>query len=246
MRHRDKAGHPDLLPWLISGKLEAADARQVEDHVASCEECAEVAASLTSMSRSLRAAAMEHIGVEELIDWEEGRIHADAERSARIETHLAVCMTCTDDLTALRQTRPRSQGRKGPFRWWLVAAAAAIVLGASLTIISTSRESPEPESIVLLPVTRSGETVPAIDGTRPWTIVCVLPFSASSGEYRARIEHEDGSLLRPLDGTLRPDADARVSFVLEPIAQAGDYRLVLEPEAGPPGTSYSYRILVQP
>jgi hypothetical protein len=245
LSNRDKTGHPDLLPWLITGRLDAADARQVEDHVGRCEECTEVAASLTSMSRSLRAAALEHIGVEELIDWEAGQIRGDADRSARIEAHLSVCAACADDLALLRRTGSRASTAR-PFRWWLVAAAAAIALGVSLTVVSSLRRSPEPGSIVLLPATRSGDSSPTIDRTRPWTIACVLPFSAPAGEYQIRIEREDGSLLRRLEGTFGPEADGRISLLLEPIEQPGSYNLVLESMEAPPGTSYSYGFRVQP
>lgn len=236
--------HPHLLPWYAAGRLDAAEARMVEEHLKRCEECAAVAGPLASISRSLSAAAKEHVEVEELANWEAGRMRGEPARSARIEAHLAGCAACGDDLAALRGTKKLASIRKLPAGWWLAAAAAAILLGVALPIISSRWGTPEPGSIVLLPASRVEDPVPTIDGSRRWSVGCVLPYSATSREYAIRLERDDGSVLRRMGGAL--DGDARISLVLDPISEGGLYRIVLEPVGRPLGATHVYRIRVQP
>ncbi len=133
-----KEAHPHLLPWLGTGRLDANEARRVEEHLAQCEECTEVAASLASMGGSLRAASAEHIGGEELVMWAEGRIHGEPARCARIEVHLAGCAECRDDLAALRLTgiaepAPGRARRPSVFsRIAALSAAAGLLLGIGI------------------------------------------------------------------------------------------------------------------
>lgn len=237
--------HPHLLPWLGARRLDGAEARKVEDHLARCEECSDVAASIASMSRSLRGAASEHIGAEELVEWEEGRLREDAARCARIEVHLAACAECRQDLEALRGAHVASASRPRAARRWALAAAAVIAIGATLSVVMDTWRASKPLSVVLLPASRSETVIPTLDGSRSWAIQIVLPYSARSKRYRARLEREDGTPLRSIDGLLEREDDGRIHLSLDPVSRAGLYRLVLEPEEGGPDVTCAYGIRVQ-
>src|SRR5262245_29350785 len=131
-----RARHRQRPAWSAAGDRGAVEARKVEEHLEHCEECAAVSGPLASMSRSLRSAAGRCVDVEDLADWEAGRVRGDQARAARIEAHLSGCATCRDDLSALREARRRASMRGGRPAWWLAAAAALILIGVALAFIN--------------------------------------------------------------------------------------------------------------
>ena len=176
-----KEAHPSLLPWLAADLLSAPEALEVKDHVARCKPCADVAATIAAMSATLRAAAAEHIGVEEMVEWEGGRIHGDAARSARIEVHLAACADCRDDLAALEGRSAQETAARTPPRFTAISrtaalsAAAGILLGIGLgAAIWRSKGEPNeadgrsesswagPTVLVLLPRPQRGGESPTL------------------------------------------------------------------------------------
>lgn len=238
--------HPDLLPWFAAGRLDGPEAREIEDHLSRCEECAEIAKALTSMGRSVSAAAAEHVGVEDLVELAAGNLPDGDARRVRVDAHLAVCARCRDELASLRSARKSLALPASSVKWWAVAAAAVIVLGIALPMIRNRWLTPEAGSTaVLLPQGRSPEAVPTLGGPGPWTIQVVLPYSAPAGDYRMLVEREDGEAVQRPAATFRADTDARISVEIESIDTAGVYRMLVEPVDGPPGTSYTYPFRVK-
>ena len=246
MKERSMGPHPDLLPWFAAGRLDGPESREIEDHISRCEECAEIAKALTSMGQSVSAAVAEHVGVEELVELEAGNLPVGDDRRARVDAHLAICARCREDLAALGSARKSLASPASSIHWWAVAAAAVIILGIALPMIRNRFMTPGPGSTtVLLPQGRSPEAVATLGGPGPWTIQVVLPYSGPAGDYRIRVEREDGETVQRLAATFRADTDARIFVEIESIDSAGAYRMVVEPVDGPPGTSYTYPFRVK-
>ena len=88
-----KSAHPDLRLFdYLSGALDQAGAREVELHLAGCEECASVLDVVSAMKSEV---ADRHPDAGELERFFYGRPRADSRATA---AHVAICRSCSDEL----------------------------------------------------------------------------------------------------------------------------------------------------
>jgi len=95
----------ELLPWFLNGTLDAAERREVEAHLASCDACRE---ELAATRRAFEIYAA-HLPVEALTayvlapDAPAWEVDGVAVERRRLESHLAQCAACRDELALLRE-----------------------------------------------------------------------------------------------------------------------------------------------
>jgi len=87
----------ELLPWLLNGSLEAAEAGSVRAHLAGCAAC-RTAWVDTSWVVELSAS---HVPAGNLVDLAAGVALTGGDRAA-VEAHLAGCMDCAAEMALLR------------------------------------------------------------------------------------------------------------------------------------------------
>ena len=95
----------ELLPAYLNGSLEAATARRFEIHLTTCAACRKEERD----TRTVWALCEGHLPVELLLDYALAS-SMPPERQAVIESHLAVCKRCSEELATVRQetkSRPR-------------------------------------------------------------------------------------------------------------------------------------------
>lgn len=93
----DCAAVEELLPWLLNGSLEAAEAKAVKAHLAWCSACQEAAAE-TAWVGELSA---QHVPSRWLVDLAAGAPLSAGEREL-LETHLETCAACREELALVR------------------------------------------------------------------------------------------------------------------------------------------------
>src|SRR6185436_1317476 len=104
-----------------------------------CEVCRAEVAALASMMKSVRfQRQMDHVAAADLVWFEEEARSLDPGKRASIESHLAGCPECCEDLETMRQARCResapipfaktSPGRQLARHGWKLAAMSAAVL----------------------------------------------------------------------------------------------------------------------
>jgi hypothetical protein len=127
----------ELLPWWLNGSLEAADRREVEDHLAACAGCR---AELEG-TRAAWAIFATHLPAADVAAYGLGLV--PGMKQARIEMHLAGCGDCSAEAARVgRAARgadgpsPRRAARSpwaaGGLPWAPLALAAGLVLGFGL------------------------------------------------------------------------------------------------------------------
>lgn len=135
------------LPWLANDSLEEQERREVETHLASCEDCRRELVATLAIGRVM---ATGHPSPEELVAlcWGE-----DAESA--IGGHVASCPTCASELELLRASRelerfhggavPTSRvgprPRVGPWRRWSLVAAAVLLIAAGVSLVASQRKA---------------------------------------------------------------------------------------------------------
>jgi len=87
----------ELLPWLLNGSLDAAEAGSVRAHLAGCAAC-RTAWVDTAWVAELSAI---HVPAEDLVDLAAGVALTGVDRAA-VEAHLAGCAACAAELALLR------------------------------------------------------------------------------------------------------------------------------------------------
>ena len=88
-----KSAHPDLrLFEYLSGALDEPGAREVEQHIAGCEDCASVVDVVSAMKSEI---SDRHPDAGELERFFYGRPRADSRATA---AHVAICRSCADEL----------------------------------------------------------------------------------------------------------------------------------------------------
>ncbi|HYC90088.1 MAG TPA: zf-HC2 domain-containing protein [Thermoanaerobaculia bacterium] len=128
---------PEILEQLRARRLPPAEVLAVTRHLATCRECAELAASRVDAVRAARAveaqlAGEPHPEAEILFRLVAGTL--DTRARTAVEEHLAGCTSCREDFHDLRSAAASVQPHRWN-RWWLflaAAAALAIVVGATL------------------------------------------------------------------------------------------------------------------
>jgi hypothetical protein len=131
----------DLLPWRLNGSLGEEEKKQVDDHLAQCEDCRRVLEESAFVGRAFG----EHPSSKELVAYVLGE--AEPAAAAYVVRHAAVCPRCAESLAMVRESRrvpeldlpgpsnvvPFRGGVAPAWRPFAVAATlAALVLGASL------------------------------------------------------------------------------------------------------------------
>lgn len=124
----------ELLPVYLNRSLEAADARRVEAHLASCAACRREERD----TRTAWALFEGHLPVELLLDYAMAQPMSSGRRKL-VESHLAVCARCSEEVTMVRQEPASDQRAFGPTplrrpqpagpgrgRLWTLAVAAGL------------------------------------------------------------------------------------------------------------------------
>jgi anti-sigma factor RsiW len=245
--------HPDRLPWLVAGRLEPLESRQVAEHLRSCAACRAAAEALASMRRSLDAVhGAGHVTSEDLVAFTEHDAALPPARRRAIAAHLGDCGECAEDERLLRRVAaPGGAGARPPARflwrqWGVAAVLAGMVVGLGaflvarrmpampgtgptpgVTLFASPRRAPRPD-LTLAP-----------GPARPITVL--LPLDAHPGTYRMRLERPDGVVS---EGA-RWDADENgvLTATLPAIAAPGTYRLVLRQNV-PEVREYAYEFRV--
>jgi hypothetical protein len=170
-----------LLPELIDNELEPSTAARARQHVDCCEQCRELQATYRLLVQASRLPSPEeHPSSRSLVAYASGVGALDPSIQRAVETHLAQCAECADDVAATREVlahHERSAHRASMRRslvsaaWrspaWRATAAAAVVF-AVLAIPAwrgiAPSESGEPRAAsatsltLLTTVTRSSST----------------------------------------------------------------------------------------
>jgi hypothetical protein len=235
VRH-ERAPHPDRLPWFASGRLDVADAAEIERHVNGCESCRAEVSTLRSMYRSLRgAAASAHVSPVRLVAFQARDPQVSRDERRLIEEHVRRCPACSADLAAVARSRATPRGRRG-LRVLEAAAAMLIVvtLGWQVAVrIGESPISPGPTRVTFSPALRGPTANPRLVGAGPWELEIWLPLRAQARAYRARVERGDGDSTSVVDRvvTVAPKEGSVVLRVPGGLL-AGRYLLTLSPLDG--------------
>ncbi|MDQ1348756.1 MAG: zf-HC2 protein [Acidobacteriota bacterium] len=89
----------ELLPWLLNGSLDAAEAGTLRVHLAGCADCR----SAWADTAWLAELAARHVPETTLVDFAAGRT-LPSEDHGPVEAHIATCAACTAELSLLRES----------------------------------------------------------------------------------------------------------------------------------------------
>jgi hypothetical protein len=118
----------ELLPWYVTGTLDAAERLMVENHLADCPECQ---SELTSERRLRSEVAAMPLDAE--LGWAAFRQKLEAETQQAIPPLPPIR---TSRLPAMRTAMRHALAKPGRTGWIMAAQAAALVLVATLVIPS--------------------------------------------------------------------------------------------------------------
>lgn len=133
-----------LMPWLLNGTLQPAEAEALRLHLASCARCRE------EMDETRRAAEVfgAHPTADAILDLAWDRPVGDA---ALVRRHVESCAECGEDLALARESRrgeePARASRSGVLRWvgLPAAMAAGLVLGLAWPRPQPPAPGPDPK-----------------------------------------------------------------------------------------------------
>ena len=237
--------HPSRLPWFAAGLLKPDEALSIQEHIQSCDECADTSRALAAMGSGLRLSTAIHVPAESLVRFE-NREEIDPEDRVGIESHLAGCEPCRDDLAALRSVRREIGGTRAPgLRRALLVAAAVVLLMVAWPLASRWSRPRGQDETRWLPSSRGDSTARTLSGAGPWALTIELPLTAPDGAYHARVESSLGDPVRTLPGSIVA-SEGRLRLSLEPLAPAGKYRLILEPAPAGPSGAFIYPFEIVP
>jgi Putative zinc-finger len=247
-----REGQRHLLLWYVSGRIGLRERREIDRHLQECEDCRAEVASLASMMRSVQSVSgIEHVAAADLALYEEEPLSMGADRRAPIESHLAVCPECREDLVTLRRARrletapvPATQARRPAGRRWFLpaAAAAAVAVVALLPAVfkpaGNDLRPAGPRSAVFAAPRRGAEAGRTLEGAGPWAIRVLLPFDARAGRYRVNIVRAGGPRLPELETTASTDGDRCLTVTLPRLPGPGRYEMTLRSD--PPDVEEPY------
>ena len=117
------------------------------DHLASCADCrrrvaegTDVAGAWGVLQESLGVGGDDHVAESEIHAFVDGSL--DADRRGEISTHLARCSACAEearDLQGFAAQFGRPAWLQRPWTYGALAAAAVLVLGIALTVLSRTQ-----------------------------------------------------------------------------------------------------------
>lgn len=256
------------LPWRLNGTLSEAEAREVDEHLATCAACRR------DWEETAEAAGIfdAHPPAEALtaLVWDQevaGFSHEE------LSAHLASCPACAEALELARQSRRLEEEKEGgtvvPLAprsprsrpWPRLAAAAAVVAAVSLTgwLVSWRQQTelrgslaaPEanpvvaeifPEDLILRGEPRLDTvTVPA--GDRHLTLVLASQDRTEEGPFRLELLDAADSPVWSLEDLIRqPTGDFTVTLPARDLA-AGVYTLrLLSPSDEAPVETFSFEL----
>ena len=148
MNHRETIA---LLHDYFIEALDAVQRRAVEEHLASCEECMELADVSRSLRDAAKAKAQGHPTSMEIVGFAMHKTDMQAEQLKEIESHLDDCESCSDEVQRIREIEATAQeDPAGPARkirptGWLALAATLLVALLSYPAylgLTTDRSTP--------------------------------------------------------------------------------------------------------
>ena len=241
--------HLPGLPEYLAGRADPGSAGEIEEHLGSCDACRQEARNLASLGETLRGRG--HLPVEDIVAQASGR--AAGESTAGVEEHLRGCASCRDEVALLQREFPEKVGRvraarTGGGRLRLAAAAVvAVSVGLAGFWVGMRMEPPAQAvpSVTLSPDRRGGAGGAVLHGRGPWVLDVLLPLEAPSGDYRMRIEDQDGKPVLELEGRLTDVERQGLTLWIPRLPAPGEYHLFLYPEPGATGGPYRYVFGVQ-
>lgn len=126
-----------LLPEMVEGRLAPGPVAELEAHLAECDECRQYHRTCRLIALASRAdAAGSHPAAEDLVAYAAGAV--PAARRAEIDTHLAGCHACDEDVRATRASRAdvRAAIRGAGPSTGRVARIAAIAAGLLIAVLA--------------------------------------------------------------------------------------------------------------
>jgi alkylhydroperoxidase/carboxymuconolactone decarboxylase family protein YurZ len=227
----------EQIPWLVRGELPAARRAELEEHVATCEECRallETAQELSEAAPDLSDRLLEHPEARLLDEYAFRPEALDESLRAWIAAHLKACEACGEAVAMLHRSaqqtraepprRTRSGGRLPRLlsRTILHPAAAAVYLVAALVLLPFAvRESRE----VTSPGAGTGPETPRLVGPA----FRLFPDEPFRGEEPAEPEPTRQLLVDPEATVVRLDLITDLDVVEWP--EAG-WRLRVAAEGG--------------
>jgi hypothetical protein len=222
-----------LLPELLDNELEPSTAARARQHVECCEQCRELQATYQLLVQASRLPSpQEHPSSRSLVAYASGVGALDPSIQRAVETHLAQCAECADDVAATREVlahHERSAHRASMRRslvsaaWrspaWRATAAATVVF-ALLAIPAwrgiATREPGEPlatsaTSLTLLTtVTRSSSSTLQQVRREPTVVLGIEPALPESlrDDTLLQLTLDSGWQQTLTAGTLRRAAEA--------------------------------------
>jgi len=212
---------PELLARYRT--LRGRELLDLDDHLAGCASCRELAVRPFGdvSARALESIAGAHVEYETLERYAEETL--DAAEREEVEQHLAVCERCADEA---RDLATFAAPRVRPKRWWIPAAAAAILIAGLSLYIARPRQIEQPPSP---PVSSTRiETANAIvDGNRSYVVDASGAIAGLPDDLRAVADTlraggvPAGEMLRLLAGHAGqergPERDGERPEVVEPV-----------------------------